>query len=70
MNGDVISPPFPAVHHQLICLADIEGEVLVLAPHCQVSDLLPVGCVIVVGDQAYNAVVVNLLYLYLTRQVS
>jgi hypothetical protein len=26
---------------------------VILAPHCQVSDLLPIGC-LVVGDQAYH----------------
>jgi hypothetical protein len=31
-----------------------------LAPHCQVFDLLPVGCLIVVGDQAYHCHVVSL----------
>ena len=39
---------------ELLCLAHVEGEVVVLAPHCQVSDLLPIGCLIVVGDQAYD----------------
>ena len=42
---------FPVVQDQLICLTDVEGEVVVLAPHCHVSDL-PIGCLIVVGDQA------------------
>ena len=35
--------PFPVVHEQLLGLADIEGEVVVLAPHCEVSDLIPIG---------------------------
>ena len=39
-------------HHQLLGLTDVEGEVVVMAPHCQVSDLLLVGCPIAVGDQA------------------
>jgi hypothetical protein len=46
------SPPFPVVHNQLLRLADIEGEVDVLAPHCQVTDHLPIGCLTVVSDQA------------------
>ena len=51
VNGGVFGPPFPVVHDQILCLAHIEGEVVVLAPHCQVSDL-PIGRLIVVGDQA------------------
>ena len=46
--GGVLSPPFPLVHNLLLCLEHIEGEAFVLAPHCQVSDLLPIGCLIVV----------------------
>ena len=58
---DVKGPvrPFPDVHDPLLCLAHIEGDVGVLAPHCQVSDLLPVGRLIVVGDQAYYCCVVS-----------
>ena len=47
MNGDVLGPPFPVVHNQLLCLADIEGDVVVLAPHSQFSNLLHIGCLIV-----------------------
>ena len=54
VNGGVIGHPFPVVHNQLLCFADVEGEVVVLAPHCQVSDLLDIGCLIVVSDQAYH----------------
>ena len=53
--------PFPVVHDQLLCLAHVEGEVVVLAPHWQFSDLLPIGCLIVVGDQAYHCCVVSKL---------
>ena len=52
--GAWLGPPFPVVHDQLLCLADVEGEVDVLAPHCQVSNLLPVGSLVVVSDQAYH----------------
>ena len=38
----VLVSSFPVVHDQLLCLADVEGEVGVLAPYCQVSDLLPI----------------------------
>ena len=30
-----------------------------LAPYCQVSDLLPIGCLIAVCDQAYHRCVVG-----------
>ena len=49
----VLCLPFPVVHSHLLCLAHVEGEIVVLAPHCQVSDLLHIGCLIVVIDQAY-----------------
>ena len=48
-------------HDHLLCLARIEGEVVVLAPHCQVYELLPIGCLIVVGDHAYHCCVVSKL---------
>ena len=51
--GGVLSPPFSVVHNNLLCLDHVEGEVVILVPHCQVSDLLPIGCPVVVGDQAY-----------------
>ena len=52
---------FPVVHDQLLCLAHVEGEVVVLAPHCQISDLLPICCLIIVGEQAYHCCVVSKL---------
>ena len=61
VNGGVLDPPFPVVHAQLNCLADVEGEVVVLAPHSQVSDLLPIGCLLIVGDQAYHRRVISKL---------
>jgi hypothetical protein len=45
-NGGMLGPPLPVVHNHLLCLTDVEGEVVVLAPHDQVSDLLPIGCLI------------------------
>ena len=41
-------------HNHVLCLDQIEGEVVVLAPHGQVSDLLPIGCLVIVSDQAYH----------------
>ena len=49
------------VHNQLLCFNHIQGKVVILTPHCQVSDLLPIGCLIVVGDQAYHCCVVGKL---------
>ncbi len=49
----------PVVHNQLI--ADVEMEVVVLAPRCQGSDLLSVGRLIVGGDQADGGLVVSRL---------
>ena len=51
--GGVLTPLFLVVHHQLLGLTDVEGEEVVVAPHCQVTDLLPVGFLIIAGDQAY-----------------
>jgi hypothetical protein len=54
----VPGPLFTVVHDQLLCLADVEGEVVVLAPHCLVTDLLPIGCLIVIRsstvEQTYH----------------
>ena len=61
VNGGLFGSPFPVVHDQLLCLAHIEGEVVVLVPHCQVSDLLPIGCLIIVGYQAYHCCVISKL---------
>ena len=48
-NGGMLGPSFPVVHNHLLCLDHIEGVVVVLAPHGQVSDLLPIGCLIIIG---------------------
>ena len=60
VNGGMPCPPFPVVHDQLLCLAHVEEKIVVLAPHCQVSDL-PIGCLIVVSDQAYHICIVSKL---------
>jgi hypothetical protein len=60
-NGGVLGPHFPVVHNHLLCLDLVEGEVVVLAPHGQVSDLLPIGCFVVVGDQATVVSSTNLM---------
>jgi hypothetical protein len=53
-------PLFSVVHNQRLYLADVVGKVVVVAPHCQAIDLLPVGC-LVVGEKAYNCSVVSKL---------
>ena len=49
-NRGVLDPPLPVVHNHLIYLDHVEGENVVLAPHGQFSDFLPIGCLVVVGD--------------------
>lgn len=56
VNGGVLGPPFPVVHDQLLCLDHNMGDVVVLAPHCKVSDL-SIGYLIVVVDQANHCCV-------------
>ena len=55
----MLGPPFSVIHEHLLCLDHIEGEIVILAPHYQVSDLLPIGCFVVVGDQVYHCCVVG-----------
>ena len=59
VDEGVLDPPFSVVHDQILCLSDVEGEVDILAPPCQISDFLPVGCLIVVSDQEYHRCVVG-----------
>ena len=58
-NGGVLGPPLPVVHNHLLCLHHVEREVVVITP--QVYDLLPIGCLIVVSDQAYHCCVISKL---------
>ena len=46
------SPLSPIAHNQLLCLTEVEGEVVVL---------LPVGCLITICDQTYHRCVVSKL---------
>ena len=55
----MFGPPFTVLDKHLLCLAHVEGEDVVLPPHCKVSDFLPIGCLIVVGDQAHHRCVVG-----------
>ena len=47
---------FPVVHNHLLCLDHVEGDLVILAPHGQVSDLLPIGCLIVVVGKLNDGV--------------
>ena len=47
-NGGALGPLFPVVYNYPLCLDHVEGEVVVQAPHGQVSDLLPIVCLVVV----------------------
>ena len=60
VNGGLLGPPFLCPPSSPLS-SHIEGEFVVLAPHCQVSDLLPVGYLIIVGDQAYHRCVISKL---------
>ena len=57
----MLCPPFPVVHNHLLSLDRVEGEVVVLAPHDQVSDHLPISCLVVAGDQTYCCCVIRKL---------
>ena len=59
-NGSVLGPPFSVVHKHLLCLDHVDGEVVILAPHSQFSDL-PIGCRVIAGDQAYHYCVISKL---------
>ena len=45
---------FPEVHDHLHCFVDVECEFIFLTPHTEGPHLLPVGRLIVVGNQAYH----------------
>ena len=49
---------FPDVHDHLLCFVDVEWEVIFLTPPSEGPHLLPVGCLVVFGNQAYHCSVV------------
>ena len=59
VDGVMLTLLSPEVHDLLFCF--IEGEVIFLAPLCQGSHLLPVGCLVIFGNQAYHCYVVCLM---------
>ena len=48
------------VHDQLLLFVDVEGEVIFLAPFHQGPHLLPLGCLIIVGNPASHCCVCKL----------
>lgn len=53
MEGLVDSVLTPSqVHHQLLGLADVQLEMVFLAPQCQILHFIHVGRFIIVGDGA------------------
>ena len=51
---------FPEVNDHFLCFVDIECEVIFLTPHSE-GPHLPVGRLVVVGNQAYDAINPRLL---------
>ena len=47
---------FPEIHDHLLCFVDVEvqGEVIFLTPHSEGPHFLPVGRLVIVGNQAYH----------------
>ena len=58
MDKGVLPLLFPEVHDHLLCFVDVECEVIFLTPHSEGPHLLPVGRLVVVGNQAYHCSVV------------
>jgi len=53
-RGGMTPQSLPDVYNHLLSLADVEREVVALAPCCQVPDLLSVGGLIIVGDETQD----------------
>ena len=47
-GGVSLSLLLPVIHNQILCFADVEMEVVILAPICQVFDLLSVAHITIV----------------------
>jgi hypothetical protein len=58
VDGGVLPLLSPEVHDQLLRFVDLEGEVIFLAPLRQGPHLLPVSCLVIVGNKAYYCCVV------------
>ncbi len=51
----------PEVHHNLLCLPHIEGQVVCTTPFNQLCHFLSVWCFIIVADEAYHSCVIGKL---------
>ena len=58
VDGGMLLFLSPEVHDQHLHFVDIEGEVIFLAPLRQGPHFLSVGCLVIVGNQAYYCCVV------------
>ena len=52
---------FPEILDHLLCFVDVECEVIFLTLHSEGPHLLPVGRLVVVGNQGYHCSVVRKL---------
>ena len=59
IDGDGGVSLLPVVHNQLLCFADVEMEVVILAPRYQGFDLLSLRRLVAVGDLADDGCVVS-----------
>ncbi|KAI4884334.1 hypothetical protein NFI96_019146, partial [Prochilodus magdalenae] len=57
-DGGVHSLLLPEVHYQLFGPVDVERKVILPGPVCQEADLLSVGLLVVIGDQAHSCSVI------------
>ncbi len=58
VSGGVVNRVPPEVHHNLLCLTHIEGQVVCTTPFNQLCHFLSVGCFIIVADEAYHSCVI------------
>ncbi len=59
--GVVSGVPPPEVHHNLLCLLHIEGQIVSATPFSQLSHFLSVVRFIVVADETYHSCVISKL---------
>ncbi len=54
VSGGVVNGVSPEVHHNLLCLLHIEGQVVSTTPFSQLCHFLSVVRFIVVADETYH----------------
>ncbi len=54
VSGGVVNGVSPEVHHNLLCLLHIEGQVVSATPFSQLCHFLSVVRFIVVADETYH----------------